>query len=65
MCFCCMRRSDAGHCPCVISTCRRCLLCLRHCTCPPVCGDDTDIEPLDTELDAADGPFHGLENPVG
>ena len=42
---------------CVISTCRRCLMCLKHCECPErharLCG-------MDSELDAEDGPFANL-----
>jgi hypothetical protein len=53
-CFCCDRRRAGGVCTCVISTCRRCLVCLTHCECPErharLCG-------ADAELDAEDGPF--------
>lgn len=66
-CFCCRRRSEKGLCPCVFTTCRRCLFCLTHCVCPERhargCGDDTDLEAVDTELDDPAGPFADLPRP--
>ena len=63
-CVCCARRAEPGVCPCVFGTCRRCLMCLTHCHCPERfarnCADDTDVEPLDTELDDPAGPFGRL-----
>ena len=56
-CFCCLRRSEPGLCPCVFTTCRRCLMCLTHCHCPErharECGE---VEGLDDPS----GPFYGL-----
>lgn len=53
MCYCCARRSEIGVCRCVIGTCRRCLLCVKHCVCPErmACGEVAE------GLDDPEGPF--------
>jgi hypothetical protein len=63
-CGCCHRRGEGRFCGCVITICRRCSYCLRHCRCsgPRCVGEAIDevMERVMAELNDPTGPFGDL-----